>query len=185
MKSKGGQTLDTSIGMGIFLPVACGVRVGPTGGWSYHNQYIKINRGTIAVLKGLQYNNRWQGAWVGADAILDFPTFGVHAGYEYHFPHWHGAWTLKGDDSPGVYSDVRRSNKGYGNVAYFEAFANWLDCVQFNCQVKFQYWKMRDGSARPAFSNIGDVGFGPDEVIKVTKSIWQSFEVTAGVGYSF
>jgi hypothetical protein len=44
---------------------------------------------------------------------------------------------------------------------------------------------MRDGSAHPAFSNIGDVGFGPDEVIKVKKSIWQSFEVTAGVGYAF
>lgn len=185
MKSNGGQTLDCSIGAGILIPFFQGVRIGPTGGWSYNNQYVKIHKGDAAVLRGLQYNNRWQGAWAGADALLDFCGFGVHAGYEYHFPRWHAAWTLKGDDSPGTYSDVRRSNKGYGNVAFFEAFTNWYECIRFNCQVKFQYWKMRDGSARPAFSNIADVGFGPNEVIKVSRSTWQSFEITAGLGYSF
>lgn len=185
LKVFGGDTVDYSIGAGYLYPLFNCLRIGPTGGWSYNTQYLKMKGGSIDALRGLQYSNRWQGAWVGADALLDFCAFGVHAGYEYHFPHWHAEWLLKGSDSPGTYSDVRHSNNGYGNVAFLEAFLNGPGCFEFNCQFKYQYWKMRDGRAHPKFSNIADVGFGPDEVIKVSRSTWESLEVTAGLGFGF
>ncbi len=59
---------------------------------------IPENEKEDSILDKLQYNSMWQGAFVGADAVLTFCDFGVHAGYEYHIPRWSAEWLLRGKD---------------------------------------------------------------------------------------
>lgn len=180
-----GQTLDFSLGGGFLFPIFPGVRVGPTGGWSYNHQHLKMHS-TRRKLNGLRYENRWQGAWIGVDSYLSFCGFGVNAGYEYHNPHWSGYWLLKGKNvSGGPYSDVRKSTKGYGNVVYFDASTTGFFCIKLNCQVKYQYWKMRDGREHPKSASFKSVGLGKNEVDKIPRATWQSFEVIVGLGLDF
>ncbi len=180
-----GQTVDFSVGSGLLLPLCAGIRVGPTLGWSYNAQKVKM-KSDIKIFNGLEYNNRWQGAWLGADALISFCGFGLHAGYEYHIPEWNAQWLLKGKDIFGsAFSDVRHSNRGYGNVVFLDASTVRFGCMKFNCQLKYQYWKMRDGREHPKNGSFASVGSGANEVDKVRNATWQSFEVILGLGLAF
>ncbi len=180
-----GQTVDFSLGGGFLFPIFIGVRVGPTGGWSYNTQSVKMHGGG-RVLNNLEYKNRWQGAWIGADALLTFCGFCVNAGYEYHNPHWSGYWLLKKGNQPcGSYSDVRKATKGYGNLVYFDASTTGLGFIRLDCQVKYQYWRMREGREHPKSASFTDVCLGKNTVDKIPRASWKSFEVTAGLGLEF
>lgn len=184
LKVNTGQTVDFALGGGFLFPIYCGVRVGPTGGWSYHHQHIKMgcDRGKY---RGLEYKNRWQGAWIGADTFLSFRGFGVNAGYEYHIPHWSGYWLIKKKFVPGgPFSDVRKSKRGWGNVVYFDASTVNFCCIRLNCQLKYQYWKMHDGCAHPKSKSFAAVGLAHQKE-KVRRATWQSFEALLGIGLEF
>lgn len=180
-----GRTVDFSVGGGYLFPICTGIRIGPTGGWSYNAQKLKM-KSDIKVLDGLEYKNRWQGGWVGADALISFCGFGLHAGYEYHIPKWNGDWLLKGPDVfGGAFSDVRHSTNGYGNVAFIEASTVRFGSIRFNCQLKYQYWKMKDGREHPKNGSFASVGGTADEVDKIPRATWQSFEAIVGLGLDF
>jgi hypothetical protein len=184
-KARGGDTMDASIGGGILFPVACGVRVGPTAGWSYNSQRVKM-KSSNPIFNKLQYKNRWQGGWLGADALVTFCKFGLHAGYEYHNPNWQAAWLMNIPDTVGgAFSDVRNSKNGFGNVVFLEAYTVRLGCLRLNCQVKYQHWKMRSGSSHPKFASFADLGYGADEVDKIPRATWQSLEAIIGLGLDF
>lgn len=181
----GGNTVDFSVGGGYLFSLCDRLKIVPVAGWSYNRQHLRM-KGKPAQLNGLTYTNRWQGAWVGGDLIADLSCFGIHAGYEYHFPRWHAEWLLKGKDVfGGAFSDVRHANKGYGNVAFLEAYTlNW-GCVRFNCQVKWQYWKVKEGRLYPKHGSFASVGGGADEKDKISKATWRSFEGIIGAGLNF
>ncbi len=179
-----GQTVDFALGGGFLFPLYCGVRIGPTGGWSYNHQHVKMDcqKGSYG---GLEYKNRWQGAWIGVDAYLAFRRFGVNAGYEYHIPHWSGYWLMKKKYIyGGPFSDVRKSKRGWGNVVFFDVYTIDLCCVKFNCQLKYQYWKMHDGCVHPKSKSFKKVGH-PHQKEFLNTATWQSFEVLLGLGLDF
>lgn len=184
-KAHSGDTMDASIGGGILFPLTCGVRIGPTAGWSYNMQRVKM-KSSNPIFNNLQYKNRWQGGWLGADALVTFCQFGLHAGYEYHNPNWHAAWLMNIPDAfQGAYSDVRHSKNGFGNVLFLEAYTVRLGCLRLNCQVKYQHWKMRSGRAHPKFASFAELGYGADEVDKIPRATWQSLEGIIGLGLDF
>lgn len=184
LKVQGGQTLDVSLGGGFLFPIGCYVRLGPTGGWSYNHQHVKM-QGCAKPFRCLKYKNRWQGAWVGGDAYISLCGFSVNAGYEYHVPHWSGYWLIKGKQPvDGYFSDVRKATCGWGNVAYFEVATTSVYCIRLNCQLKYQYWKMRDGCVHPKSRSFKSVGLEGQEE-KMRQATWQSFEILLGVGMEF
>lgn len=185
LKVDSGQTVDFSLGGGFLFPICLGVRIGPTGGWSYNHQHLKMHGGG-KTLNGLKYKNRWQGAWIGVDSYLSFCGYHLNAGYEYHIPHWSAYWLLKKKNVyGGAFSDVRKSTKGYGNVVYLDFYSTNFFCIRIDCQVKYQYWKMRDGCEHPKSASFASVGLDKNEQDKIPKASWQSFELLVGLGLDF
>lgn len=181
----GGNTVDFSVGGGYLFSLCDRLKIGPTAGWSYNRQYLRM-KGKPAQLNGLVYTNRWQGAWVGADLMANLSCFGLHLGYEYHFPRWNAQWLLKGRDTfGGAFSDVRHATKGYGNVAFIEAYTLNFGCLRFTCQFKWQYWKVKDGRLYPKHGSFASVGGGVTEVDKISQATWRSLEGIIGAGINF
>lgn len=184
LKVVNGQTVDFSVGAGYLFPCFYCVRIGPTAGYSYNHQHVKMECAGKP-LCGLKYKNRWQGAWVGVDGYFSFCGFGVNAGYEYHIPNWSGYWLIKKNVQGGPYSDVRKATRGWGNVVYFDAYTVSFLCIKLNCQLKYQYWKMQDGCEHPKSTKFSSLGLGNNRVDKIPHATWQSFEVLFGLGLDF
>ncbi len=186
----GGETRDFSIGVGYLYPFYECFKAGVAGGWSYDHQRIKMKDAETdevddPVLDGLNYNNRWQGLWVGVEALYFWNCFEFNAGYEYHWPHWHAEWLLAG---PAVqttaFSDVRHAKEGSGNVVFIDVSYPFFCYGEVGLGFKYQYWKAKSGRLFPETVSFAELGF-PNEVDRIPSATWQSFEVQASLGLRF
>lgn len=186
-----GSVEDASFGLGYLFEVTDWLCLAPVGGWSYNYQRIKINNAETdgvddPVIDGVSYKDRWQGPWVGFEAATNLWCFTLNLGYEYHWAHWHGTWKLNSSDVPGgAFSDRRKSNDASGNVVYLNTFWNAWDCLDAGVLLKYQYWQAKGGRLTPLHGTFADLGFGADEVDKISKATWQSFEIQLSLGYTF
>lgn len=187
-----GNTQDFSLGIGYFFPIDEYLKVGPTGGYSYNFQKIKMRsiktNGTHdAALSGLSYQMCWEGPWAGCEAEFWLNCITrLNLGYEYHWCTWHADWTLAGPDvTGGAFSDKRNSHRASGNVFYIDAI-----CIQFcpwdiGFGIKYQTWDASKGHAKPRAGSFAAVGASPNEVDKISKATWQSLQGQLTVSYSF
>lgn len=190
-KVRHGKVEDASFGLGYLFGVTDWLCLAPIGGWAYDYQRIKIKHTKTdgvddSTLDGVSYTSRWQGPWVGFEAATEICCLALNLGYEYHWAHWHAVWKLHGDDIPGgAFSDKRQSKHASGNVVYLNTYWNAFDALDAGILLKYQYWKATNGSLVPRNGTFADVGFGADEVDKISHAIWQSFEIQFSLGYTF
>lgn len=186
-----GRTKDFNVGVGYLFPFSyCspaweGFFVGPQAGWSYDNQHFKTSHTKTdevfdPILNDLRYSNRWQGPWVGVDAVFQVCQFDFNVGYEYHFAHWHATWKLAGPDVPAAFSDRRSSYHAHGQVVYLDGRWNWCSCWNVGLGFKLQKWKAIHGCISP-LKGAGDLSTQD----KVKQAKWCSFAATFDIGYTF
>lgn len=190
-----GRTRDFTVGGGYFLP-ACGlINIGPSGGWSYQSQEFTIHRARIQgfsddSINGLEYSNRWQGPWAGADAQLNFCGFELRGGYSYHWATWQGKWHLKGCEGEGNgFTEKCRSSDATGQVAYVDALWSICPLVELGLGFKWQRWEAKKGKQKHdkhakthgLFGNI----VAWRETDKIKNAIWESFTVSLDLGVAF
>lgn len=186
-----GTTRDASIGLGYLFSCWNWIYLTPFGGWSYDYQRIKIknpktNGEFDSVLDNLSYRTQWEGPWLGLESGTCFCGFDFRVGYEYHCPRWHAKWLLDGPDVAGeVFSDKRHAHDAYGNVFYLEGNYVFWDCLTIGAEVKYQYWKAKNGRETPIAGSFSDVGLNDTEVDKVPTAIWRSWEFQLTLGYNF
>lgn len=187
----GGETRDFSIGIGYLYPVFYCIHAGPTAGWSYNELRIKMNHAHTnnepnPILDDLQYENRWQGPWIGLEGNFDLVLIQVNLGYEYHFGNWNADWDLSGPDIfGGSFSDKRHSNQVSGNVVYLEANYHLITCCELGLALKYQYWKAKDGKEEPKAGSFASIGYPATEVDHVPHATWKSFEIILSTGFCF
>lgn len=183
----GGHTYDYSIGLGYHFYCFDWFKISPLVGYSYDFEKIKMGKMNTngfpdPVLNNLSYNMRWQGPWLGLESDFWISCLNMRLGYEYHWSDWKANWNLSGPDVPDVaFSDKRKSNDAYGNVIYVDGryaiYKGWDIGLGF----KYQYWKAKGGKLKPRSGSF-DIG---DEVDKVPRATWASYQFQLSVGYSF
>ncbi len=196
-KTHKGRTLDGSIGLGFLYPVCDDFALGPVGGWAYdqirtHNHQAKTNGAFDPILNGVKYTSTWKSPWVGFDLTYNWCTctcmqIRFDGGYEYHWGHWKGSWTLKGPDQLpcGAFSDHRHAHEAHGNVVWGEATWNMCDCWDLGLGFKWQSWRS-NGREKPRAGSFTALGC-PDthEIDKIKSNKWRSIAVTVDIGYEF
>lgn len=185
-----GHTCDASIGAGYLFSLF-NIYAGPVGGWSYHSQKIKMRDAETdsisdSALDGLTYKMRWEGPWIGLEGGCRLFCIEFSAGYEYHWPHWHADWLLDGPDvSGGPYSDRRKAHDGYGQVAFIDAAYVFYNYFTLGAELKYQYWKAKNGHEKPKNGSFSDVGLNDTEVDRIPRATWKSWEIQLTLGYHF
>lgn len=174
-----GRTSDSSIGVGYLISLF-NFYAGPVVGWSLHDQKIKIK---AADLSGLSYfisNNltshfRWQGPWLGIEGGFSLLCIRFNAGYEYHWPHrkWH---LSKLNLSENSYPNQSSAHSGKGQVIFINAAYAFLGCVAVGAEIKYQYWKAKNGDAL-------NIGSEFSEISQATS--WKSWETLLSLGLQF
>lgn len=182
-----GHTYDTSVGLGYLFSCRDCFQIGPIAGYAYSYETIKmpkIKTDGIAdsTLSGLHYDMRWQGPWLGFDAIYSFRCFNIDIGYEYHWSHWNAEWTLKGAKvQEDAFSDRRKSDNAHGNVVFIDGTYNYCKCWTVGLGFKYLNYSASDGSLVPQSKNLVSL----DEIDTVPKATWRSYQVQASIGYNF
>lgn len=186
-----GKTEDASFGLGYLFCVGDYLSLSPVGGWSYNYQRVKLKHAKTEgiadpTLDGVTYRNRWQGPWAGFEATTCLGCITINLGYEYHWAHWHAEWKLNNTDILGLsFSDRRKANNASGNVVSLNSFWNIWEDFDAGILFKYQYWRAKNGRETPIAGSFADVGLGADEVDKIPRAIWQSYEIQLSLGYTF
>lgn len=186
-----GHVTDYSIGLGYLFAFEHYYTIGPVIGWAYDSQEIKIRHAQTdrihdLLLDGVAYKMRWQGPWIGFEGAFELGSIKLRTGYDFHFVEWRADWLLDGPDVVGGhYSDKRKSNQGYGNVAFFDGYYTFCEGWEIGLGVKYQYWLARDGREVPRNGDFASVGLEPDEKHKIPSVHWKSCELRLMLGYSF
>lgn len=188
-----GNSQDFSLGGGIFLPVFCNeFSLGILGGWAHNTQRIKMRHAISdgepePVLNDLTYKMKWEGPWVGGEALYSHCGFDFDVGVEWHFPRWRANWKLAGPDIfDGPYSDTRwANNNNHGFVTFFNTSYPLLSCIDVGLYFKYQYWKAKHGKEKPQAGSFALVGLPANEVDKIPDASWQSYSVNLALGYEF
>jgi hypothetical protein len=189
---RSGKTRDYAIGVGYFFPCFDCFRIGPTIGFSYHYQKIKLSSNATSdgipdpVLNRLTYDVRWQGPWLGAEAEFLINCFRFNLGYEYHLCVWRANWNLAGPDVfGGSYSDKRASHRAHGHVVFLEGNYFFCNCWIVGFGLKYQDFRARRGIELPRAGSFAAVGLSPFTVDRIPNASWKSAEIQLNLGYLF
>lgn len=189
-KIKDGHTQDYSIGIGYLYPFASCLRIGPTVGYSYIKESVTMADAKLVdedielpILDDLVYWMRWQGPWLGADALYTIGCFDLHLGYEYHWCDWRAEWLLDGPDVfDEAFSDKRKASDAYANIFFVDVNYSFYRCWNIGLGFKYQYWKVDRGSVVPKNGTYEDVGEAEISKAKVTRAdlVTYGFQVSLG-----
>lgn len=186
-----GLTYDFSIGIGYLFPIFTFFKMGPQAGWAWNGQQFTIGKAVTNgefdfVLTDLSYHNRWQGPWIGTEALFSYCGVNYALNYEFHLPNWNGDWFLHGDDvQPGAFSDNRHSRRGFGNVIELQSDYFLCNYLVVGLDFKYQYWHIKEGRETPKTGDFDTVGLNNSEEDKTAKSSWESYGVQVNVGFFF
>lgn len=186
-----GRAKDFSGAAGYLFPLGRCFSAAPLVGWSYDSQVIRLGHGRTdgqrdKVLDSLQYFNRWQGPWAGADCQWNWENLTLKGGYEYHWAHWHAKWKLHGSDvANGAFSDRRKSDHAHGQVIYADGRWNFCSGWYVGVGGKYQWWRAEEGHLKPLTGNFASVGLRNSEVDKVKCATWKSVSATVDIGFTW
>lgn len=188
----GGEVRDGSIGLGRTLRLlnyADGnfLSVTPLVGLSIHQQNLTMTEGfqtlpATGSFPGLDssYDAKWQGPWVGMDALLDSGgDWSLTATGEYHWADYsaHANWNLRPDFSHPV--SFVHTAKGQGLL--LAAGATYLVSKDWKVgfSVEAQQWNTGAGIDQ-TFISDGSVGYSLLNGVN-----WESTAINLGVHYRF
>lgn len=186
-----GYTADYSIGAGYLFPLARCLSIGPSIGYAYVRESITMDDAEfegeeLSILNDLVYKMRWQGPWLGADAVYTIGCFDLHLGYEYHWCDWRAEWLLDGPDIPQeAFSDERKSSDAYGNVFFVDANYRFCRCWNIGLEFKYQYWKVDSGRVEPKNSTYEQLGFDNISKTKVNRADLVTYGIQVSIGRHF
>lgn len=196
-----GHTWDYSIGGGYLFGCDNGIKIGPTGGYSWNKLTYKAENvmGVINTFdtstaldtlsyfdEGALFSSKWMGPWVGVDAAWECNNFLVIASYEYHWARWKGGFHSPSTDLDDNihFSDSRSGRNGWGHVAYLGATYTLSDCWKLGANVKYNYFHVRGSLSPTAVGGFPAVGGTADESDRATTT-WSSVALSVDIGYLF
>lgn len=188
---KDGHTVDYSIGIGYLYPFARCLSIGPSVGYAYIKESVTINDAEIddeplEIFNDLKYEMRWQGPWLGVEALYQIRCFNVHLGYEYHWCDWRAEWLLDGPDIPEeAFSDKRKGSDAYANIFFVDVNYRFCQCWDLGVGFKYQYWKVDSGRVVPKNGTFQQVGVGEISKAKVTNADLVTYGIQVSVGRHF
>lgn len=162
------------------------VAVAPTVGWSYQSQEFKIRKVKVEnlsdfSLRGIRYNNYWQGPCAGVDARLDFCGFRIRGSYAYHWATWHAKWHLK-DHHEIEFTESGKSTNAHGQVISLDFLAPLLfPCMEVGVGFKWQKWRAHNGKGKIVLPCAEH----HKKDSKVKKTCWESYVVSLDLGLIF
>ena len=188
----GGAVRDGSIGLGRTLRLlndadGNSLSVTPLVGLSIHQQNLTMTEGfqtlpATGSFPGLDssYDAKWQGPWVGMDALLDSGgDWSLTVTGEYHWADYSAQanWNLRPDFSHPV-SFVHTAN---GQGILLAAGATYLVSKDWRVgfSVQTQQWSTGRGIDKTFFSD-GSVGYSPLNGVN-----WQSTAINLGIVHHF
>lgn len=178
-----GRTLDADIGLGISIPLCWWLSLGPTGGYSFDKQKVKLHNFDSQSDEShskLNYTTKWKGYWAGIDLSADVFCFRFQTGYEYHWPQWEGFWTLK-DNS--FSSDTRQSSRGRGQIGYLDIRVNYCCGFDVGIGLRYQNWKTGRGHIRgKEYLNSQSKEIS---CLKISHASWHSYGISLDLAYRF
>ncbi len=171
LRAKNGHMYDFLGGVGYVLPFCPKFfTVALAGGYSREGQYIKANgnRGRLQA--------SWTGPWAGTDVA--FRSAGVKVGgtFEYHWASFRATGhQVPDDDCVGECDGGNRfRSNGRGLVGVLSVTQIFCDDWRFGFVGKAQWWRTHKGT----YSLDG-------ENLRLKKVQWNSFSITADLGYRF
>lgn len=199
-----GHTWDYTVGGGYLFSLCDGIKIGPTGGYSWNKLTFKGENviGVIDTLdgvlstaidpnayfdEGVLVSSKWYGPWAGLDAFWERNGWNLYASYEYHWARWKGGYRSAfpdlADDSH--FSDKRSGKGGFGHTGYLGAHYTFCGSWIAGLGVKYQYFRVARGHLTPtAAGGFPAVGGTADEINHV-KTTWNTVSVSLDLGYSF
>lgn len=195
---EGGSFFDLSAGLGYRFDIPLRaeervLRLIPLAGYSYHSQEFEITNGYQALaeygfkakpgpIRGLHswYDAKWYGPWLGLD--VDFSVNRRHAlllSLEYHWIDYEADanWNLRSDLAHPVSFEHDSNGEGYIlSLAYkYSPNSRWFWTVGAS------YSSME---ADPGFVRTYSAD-GSDSSTQLNRVEWDSFALTAGLGFYF
>jgi hypothetical protein len=205
--ARDGSVWDMKVALGYVFHFCCNtLRVIPDIGYSVHNQQVgsnnfnidKDNGAAIVDAQGRSlfkpvpgykqhFESRWKGMFVGVDGEFDVTChWQLFGGFEWHFASYRGEWEQNSFTSvavpPLVFSAVANDASieayGHGLMGNFgfkaDVACNWYVTLYGD----YAYW-WADGTLDRNLT-----GVNVDNIWEY-KTVWKSWSVTGGVGYSF
>jgi hypothetical protein len=195
-----GHTWDYTIGGGYLFDCGAGFKIGPSGGYSSNKLTFKAENvlGVVDTIdastavdvlayfdEGALISSKWQGPWVGADALWECNNWSLYASYEYHWTHWKGGYRSPSTDlTDGIhFSDSRKGRKGWGQSAYLGVHYNFCSLLT-GVGIKYQYFHTKGSLTPVAAGGFPAVGGAADQVDSITTT-WSSVSLLLDIGYAF
>lgn len=178
--------VDYSVGVGYLFPIGCDFSIGPVGGYAYDQQHFKARRhhhhrhSSSSSLSSSSSSSRsssssfdddhrhfsaktrWDGGWVGVDALYNWCDWNFAFGYEYHFANFHGHSRDGSNANDENSSSSRRrhhhNKRGWGNVAWIDARWNLCDCWDIIGGFKYQDYQSKKHNRWQAYGLTLDLG---------------------------
>ena len=200
----GGDSRNFNIGLGWLYPISEDFGIGISGGYQYDRLDVKVKNMLKVeacdfdtdddsctatafdfVQEGLKYKTKWDGPWLGVNVLYASCDYRFNIGYEYHWVDWKGSSQLRGADQTNcsAFTDRRHGSDGHGNVVFVEAGTN-SGCWEFILGAKYSAFTV-SGRRHPENSTFFAIGCPADEIDKVKKNKWYSFQLTFDIGYQF
>lgn len=186
-----GKTKDFSVGIGYFFPFCAPLVIGSVGGWSYQSQEFKVKKARFITQadgssdasrkESFEYNNHWQGPWLGIDSKFRCLGFDLRAGYSYHWAKWDATWSLKNRSAQKLISGSnRKSADAHGQVAYLDFFWGFCPFIDFGVGFKWQQWQAKKGKKKSL--EVDELQIARDQLHGAK---WESFTASVDLGVSF
>lgn len=196
-----GHSWDYTVGGGYMIGCGCGLKIGPTGGYSSSKLTFKAENvigvidtlNTSTAINPLAYydenvliSSKWQGPWVGVDAVWENKGWDFYGSYEYHWTKFSGSYhSPSADLADNIhFSDRRTGKNGFGHTGYLGAHYRFCDGLFAGLGVKYQYFRARGHLTPTAIGGFPAVGGTADQVDSVTTT-WSSVSVIADLGFAF
>jgi len=182
------NVFDVSIGLGFEKRVFQKLTVGFSGGYSYHEQNLRLTDGHQIIpvnqpISGLDstYESKWYGPFAGIDlALQPLPQFSLLGSVQYHWADYEAEadWNLRSDLAHPV-SFRHEAEKGggvFGTLKGRYLFSNGL-----MLDLAFDYISLsaKDGIDQTILAD------GSSIFVKLNEVNWQSSAITLGFSYSF
>ncbi len=198
-----GSLLDASIGVGYRFDIPWTADGGkfhimPLLGYSYHAQEFQMTDGNQVIaayqfedfplgpFDGLhsRYDTKWSGPWLGVDMEMWFnPHHALLASFAYHWVDYEAdaQWNLRQDFNQPLSFQHNADGEGYRlSLNYrYTAENNWF----YTIGATYQSMDTEAGEYL-LYTAGGNNGAGTWH-LDFNEAEWESFSITAGVGYSF
>lgn len=187
------HTVDWQIAGGYLFDLGClcgygsdlDLSLGLLGGYAWDKQKISIRNNHVGsyfdgegYFPDEAYNhgklfNKWQGGFIGTELYYSACDFLLNFGYEYHWATFNG-----GEDLPNWdFYDRRHSDNASGNVVYLDASYQVCDGWEVGAELKWERYSANHGKTRASDDDAYQYAH--------TNAQWQSWQLTANVGYNF